>query len=67
MEHVLKELTAEGEDGQRRFGGPGISPEQLKQITQGYEDIKGQLSKIAEQGIAMVKPDDPASQSFRMN
>lgn len=66
MELVLKELTREGPDGQR-FGGAGITPDQLKQITQGYEDIKAQLSKIAEQGVAIGKPEDPGSQSFRMN
>lgn len=66
MEHVLKELTREGPDGRGLLSG-GITPDQLKQIMQGYEDIKNQLTKIQEQGIAMGKPDDQASQSFRMN
>ena len=58
MELVLKELTREGPDGQKGILGGGISPDQLNQILSGYQDIKNQLNKIAEQGYPMVKSDD---------
>ena len=47
MELVLKELTGEGPDGEKKgLLGGGISQEQMKQFLIGFDDIKNRLDKI---------------------